>query len=128
MTGAAPVMSQAAVEAEGRPALAGESRAPLASWDLTRILLAVVGIGGLIVASLWIVSPFLPAVIWATMIVVATWPMLRGLQARLWGRRSLAVAVQPAGGARGTAGDELRRSHRGGRPFQKGLASDALIH
>lgn len=97
MTGAAPVMSQAAVEAEGRPALAGESRAPLASWDLTRILLAVVGIGGLIVASLWIVSPFLPAVIWATMIVVATWPMLRGLQARLWGRRSLAVAVMTVG-------------------------------
>jgi predicted PurR-regulated permease PerM len=90
-------MSQAAVEAEGRPALAGESRAPLASWDLTRILLAVVGIGGLIVASLWIVSPFLPAVIWATMIVVATWPMLRGLQARLWGRRSLAVAVMTVG-------------------------------
>jgi predicted PurR-regulated permease PerM len=97
VTGAAPVMSQAAVEAEGRPALAGESRAPLASWDLTRILLAVVGIGGLIVASLWIVSPFLPAVIWATMIVVATWPMLRGLQARLWGRRSLAVAVMTVG-------------------------------
>lgn len=96
MTGAAPVMSRAAVEAE-RPAPEGESRAPLASWDLTRILLAVVGIGGLIVASLWIVWPFLPSVIWATMIVVATWPVLRGLQARLWGRRSLAVAVMTVG-------------------------------
>jgi predicted PurR-regulated permease PerM len=31
--------------------------------------------------------------IWATMIVVATWPMLRWFQARLWGRRSLAVLV-----------------------------------
>ena len=63
------------------------------SWDLTRIMLAVLGIGGLIVASLWVLRPFVPSVIWATMIVVATWPMLRVLQARLWGRRALAVAV-----------------------------------
>jgi predicted PurR-regulated permease PerM len=63
------------------------------SWDLTRILLAVAGIGGLMAASFWVLRPFLPAVVWATMIVVATWPMLRVLQARLWGRRSLAVAV-----------------------------------
>ncbi len=66
--------------------------APL-SWDITRILLAVVSIGGLIAASFWVLRPFLPAVIWATMIVVATWPMMRAVQARLWGRRSLAVAV-----------------------------------
>lgn len=62
-------------------------------WDLTRILLAIVGIGGLITASLWVLRPFLPALVWATMIVVATWPMLRAVEARLWHRRSLAVAV-----------------------------------
>jgi len=69
------------------------SNAPLLSWDLTRILLAVVAIGGLIAASFWVLRPFLPAVIWATMIVVATWPALRAVEARLWGKRSLAVAV-----------------------------------
>jgi len=63
------------------------------SWDVTRIQLAVVAIGGLIAASFWVLRPFLPAVIWATMIVVATWPAMRAVQARLWGRRSLAVAV-----------------------------------
>jgi predicted PurR-regulated permease PerM len=63
------------------------------SWDLTRILLAAAAIGGLVLASFWVLQPFLPALIWATMIVVATWPGLRGVQARLWGKRGLAVAV-----------------------------------
>ena len=63
------------------------------SWDLTRILLAVTAIGGLVAASFWVLRPFLPAVVWATMIVVATWPMMRSVQARLWGKRGLAVAV-----------------------------------
>jgi predicted PurR-regulated permease PerM len=66
---------------------------PPRSWDLTRILLAVVAIGGLIAVSFWVLRPFLPAVVWATMIVVATWPALRAVEARLWGRRSLAVLV-----------------------------------
>jgi predicted PurR-regulated permease PerM len=65
----------------------------LASWDLTRILLSVVAIGGLIAASFWVLQPFLPAVVWATMVVVATWPALRLVQARLWGKRVLAVTV-----------------------------------
>jgi len=61
--------------------------------DLARTTLAVLAIGGLIIVSLWILKPFLPALIWATMIVVATWPLLLGLQRRLWGRRWLAVSV-----------------------------------
>jgi predicted PurR-regulated permease PerM len=63
------------------------------SWDLTRILLAVMAIGGLMTASVWVLRPFLLAVIWAAMIVVASWPVLRGVQARLWDKRGLAVAV-----------------------------------
>jgi predicted PurR-regulated permease PerM len=66
---------------------------PPPSWDLTRILLSVVAIGGLIGASFWVLRPFLPAVVWATMVVVATWPAFRAMQARLWGRRVLAVTV-----------------------------------
>jgi predicted PurR-regulated permease PerM len=42
---------------------------------------------------LWILKPFLPALIWATMIAVATWPMMRAVQARLWRKRWLAVLV-----------------------------------
>jgi predicted PurR-regulated permease PerM len=70
---------------------------PLLSWDLTRILLAIVAIGGLITASFWVLRPFLLAVIWATMIVVATWPALCAVEARLWGKRSLAVIVMTLG-------------------------------
>jgi predicted PurR-regulated permease PerM len=66
---------------------------PARAWDLTRILLAVVAIGGLIAASFWVLRPFLPACIWATMVVVATWPALRAVEARLWHKRSLAVVV-----------------------------------
>ena len=61
--------------------------------DLARATLGVLFIVALIVSTVWILRPFLGAIIWAAMIVVATWPVMRPLQARLWGRRSLAVAV-----------------------------------
>jgi predicted PurR-regulated permease PerM len=64
-----------------------------APQDITRTALIVLFIGMLIAASFWVVRPFVSAFIWATMIVVATWPLLVALQARLWGRRWLAVAV-----------------------------------
>ncbi len=65
-------------------------------WDITRILFAVVAIGGLIAASFWVLKPFLPAAIWAVMIVVATWPEMRWVQRRLGDRRGFAVAVMTA--------------------------------
>jgi len=61
--------------------------------ELARITLSVLTIGVLILGSLWILRPFLGAVIWATMVVVATWPALRWLQDRLWGRRWLATTL-----------------------------------
>ena len=61
--------------------------------DITRTFLAVLFIGALIGMSLWILKPFLGAAIWAVTIVTATWPLMVSIQGRLWGRRSLAVAV-----------------------------------
>jgi len=66
---------------------------PTPQRDLTRTTLGVLFIGVLIVATLWVLRPFLAPTIWATMIAVSTWPMLRWFEARLWGRRSLAVVV-----------------------------------
>src|SRR2546428_4446589 len=63
------------------------------SRDLARATLAVLFIAGMIVASVWVLRPFLPAAIWATMIVVATWPLMLRVQSTLWDRRGLAVAV-----------------------------------
>jgi predicted PurR-regulated permease PerM len=65
--------------------------------DLAQITLGVLFIGGLIAASFWILRPFLPAVVWATMVVVATWPLMLGLQARLGNKRGLAVSVMTTG-------------------------------
>jgi predicted PurR-regulated permease PerM len=64
--------------------------------DLTRTVLAILIIGGLIAASLWILRPFLAATIWSTMIVVTTWPILRRLQSLLWGKRWLATTIMTA--------------------------------
>lgn len=61
--------------------------------DLVRTTLGVLTTGGLILAVFWILRPFLAATIWATMIVVATWPLMLWFEARLWRRRSLAVGV-----------------------------------
>lgn len=61
--------------------------------DLTRDTLAVVFLFALIAASLWILWPFLGAVVWAIMIVVPTWPILLVLERSLWGKRWLAVTV-----------------------------------
>jgi predicted PurR-regulated permease PerM len=65
--------------------------------DLARTTFAVLFIGGLLFASFWIMRPFLAPLIWATMIAVATWPLMRRVQARLWGRRSLAVLAMTLG-------------------------------
>ncbi len=61
--------------------------------DIARTVLTVLFIVALIFGSFWILLPFLGALIWATTIVVTTWPVLEWLQKRLWGKRSLAVAL-----------------------------------
>jgi len=62
-------------------------------FDLARLLLSIITLLGLMLASLWILSPFFTAMIWATMIVVACWPLMLRLQRLLHGHRALAVAV-----------------------------------
>lgn len=61
--------------------------------DLGRTLFAVLFIVALSAMTLWILRPFLGPLLWAIMIVVATWPLLLHLEGWLFGRRALAVAV-----------------------------------
>lgn len=61
--------------------------------DLPQIVFATLIICGLLAAALWIVAPFAAALVWATTIVVATWPVLLKLQSWFGGRRGPAVAV-----------------------------------
>jgi predicted PurR-regulated permease PerM len=61
--------------------------------DLPRILIASGVIISLAIGCLWIMTPFLPAIIWATTLVVSTWPLLLMVQRRLGNKRGLAVGV-----------------------------------
>jgi len=63
------------------------------SPDLARTTFAVLAMGLLIGGSLWVLRPFLGPGIWATMVVVATWPVMLRLQRLMGGRRALAVAA-----------------------------------
>lgn len=65
--------------------------------DLFRSILVIAIIGLLVALSFLILKPFLPAMIWATMVAVATWPMMLAVQARFGHRRWLAVVVMTAG-------------------------------
>ena len=67
--------------------------APRPPPDLTRTTFSVLFMGLLIGASLWVLRPFLGPTIWATMVVVATWPLMLRVQGWCGGRRALAVVV-----------------------------------
>jgi predicted PurR-regulated permease PerM len=61
--------------------------------DLTRTTLTMLFIGGLLAASIWVMRPFLPAIVWAVTLVITTWPMMLRVRRRLGNRRGLAVVV-----------------------------------
>jgi predicted PurR-regulated permease PerM len=65
--------------------------------DLGRITLAVLVILGLLIGSLWIILPLLPAILWASTLVLATWPLLKEAEHLVGGRRWVAVVLMTTG-------------------------------
>lgn len=65
----------------------------LRRFDLPKLMFGVIFIMIMIVASFWVVQPFVMGFAWAGMVVIATWPLLIRLQKLLWGKRWLAVIV-----------------------------------
>jgi predicted PurR-regulated permease PerM len=61
--------------------------------ELIRRLAMILGLAAIAAVSVWIMAPFLPAILWAGTIAVATWPLLLRLQATLGGRRWAAVTL-----------------------------------
>ena len=61
--------------------------------DITRITFHVLALGALLGASLWIARPLVGPLIWAVMVVVASWGLMLRVQRSLWGSRGLAVTV-----------------------------------
>lgn len=114
--------------ATGQPTNGGSRPLP----DLPR---AVLGIGAMLLlggGSLYILLPFVPALIWSIMIVVATWPVFLRLQRALGGHRGAAVCVMllvqivviviPVYGAVSTLADHAAEI----MAFVKGLPTYAL--
>jgi predicted PurR-regulated permease PerM len=63
------------------------------STGIAHTTLSVLFLACLVMLTAWVISPFLTAMMWATIVSVATWPSLLRLQARLGGRRGFAVAI-----------------------------------
>lgn len=61
--------------------------------DIARTTLSVLFIAGLLAATFWVLQPFLPAIVWAMTLVIATWPLMLKVQTRCGNRRWLAVTV-----------------------------------
>ena len=61
--------------------------------DVMRTTILVLVIGLLLVATLWTMQAFIGPLVWATAIVVATWPMLEQVQRKVGGSRALATTV-----------------------------------
>ncbi|WWO96963.1 MAG: AI-2E family transporter YdiK [Candidatus Dasytiphilus stammeri] len=64
-----------------------------AVMDIPQILFLFMFITLLIITCFWVVQPFVPGFAWASMVVIATWPILIKIQNILWGQRILAVVV-----------------------------------
>lgn len=77
----------------GAPSRPSDNPLKRAAVDLPRIVLATASLLLLIGGSLYVLRPFVPALIWGSMIVVATWPPFAALQRHLGGRRAPAVII-----------------------------------
>ena len=65
--------------------------------DLPRIMAGILIIGLLMGTAFWVVQPFLPAIIWSAMIVVASWPMMLKVEEKVGRRRWAAVLIMTMG-------------------------------
>ena len=65
----------------------------LSRADLARNTLGVLFIGALMLASAWILRPFIAGLIWSAMVAVSTWPLMLRVQDWCGGRRGPAVAA-----------------------------------
>ncbi|MBK4764943.1 MAG: AI-2E family transporter YdiK [Pantoea sp. Brub] len=63
------------------------------NMDITQIFFTLLFIILLMISCLWIIEPFILSFSWASMIVIATWPIMIKSQKILWGNRFLAVLL-----------------------------------
>jgi predicted PurR-regulated permease PerM len=70
--------------------MTASARAP---EDITHAALSVLFLALLVTSTFWVLRPFLTSLLWATIVCIATWPLLLRLEAFVGGRRRVAVAI-----------------------------------
>ncbi len=65
--------------------------------ELIGSIVLVLCIGALVAGAVAVIRPFLPALVWASIIVIATWPVMRRLQVLCNGHRHLAISLMSLG-------------------------------
>jgi predicted PurR-regulated permease PerM len=70
---------------------------PRHAADVTHTTLSVFFIALLVISCYWVLQPFLTAIVWATIVSVATWPYFLRLERAVGRRRGLAVTIMTAG-------------------------------
>jgi predicted PurR-regulated permease PerM len=73
--------------------MSADREAGAARLALAQTTLGVLALATLIGAALWVLRPFIGPAIWAAMVVIATWPLMRRLQVAVGGRRWLATLI-----------------------------------
>jgi predicted PurR-regulated permease PerM len=76
-----------------RSLMAERHRAP---GDITHTTLFVLFLAFLVVSTFWVLRPFLTSILWALIVCIATWPILKRLDSILAGRRWVAVTTMTA--------------------------------
>jgi predicted PurR-regulated permease PerM len=71
----------------------GNGRSSRVNVDITHAFLSILFLTVLVSATFWVLSPFLTSILWATIVSIATWPILLRLQSALGGKRGLAVGI-----------------------------------
>jgi predicted PurR-regulated permease PerM len=61
--------------------------------DITHTTLSVLFLALLVVSTFWVLRPFLTSMLWALIVCIAMWPLLKRLDSILGGRRWLAVTI-----------------------------------
>ena len=61
--------------------------------DITHVTLSVLFLALLVVSTFWVLRPFLTSMLWALIVCITTWPILKRLDVIVAGRRWLAVLI-----------------------------------
>src|SRR3954464_9235461 len=61
--------------------------------DISHATLSVLFLALLVVSTFWVLRPFLTSILWALIVCITTWPILKRLDSMLAARRWLAVLI-----------------------------------